>query len=469
MNSTHVSTPDTASPHWADAVCAIGIGSELFTGSGNEQKTYWNGTLISPTKILTCAHAFGDQSAGYHALAQGQVAGARICRFRRLTNGTFVGGAVCVGYHQIAITGYTVPPDAQDIAVADLATPVTHITPIGVYTGSPAAAQDVEPVGWGLDGATIGAGSWPGDARMIDTAGPSPRTCAAAYTNEFGRVHSMGLSGTIPGPNQYDSGAPWMIPVSGTRYVAGVFSSAGVAVAVEQYKNTPGFGELLPGIYTPGSVDPPNPSFWITSNDTYMQESLPTADYSTQTQIVCYAETGKTTDTDKMVFAGFSLASVVGTIIRVQLILIGTVNIGDLVARFRRIRRTGVTHLANWNTYDGTNNWGTAGANNTTTDVYTTNQFTHTFDGPSAEDTEFVVDSEDHPELLAMVNAARIDDGVLRLLIESTQTDAAALTAYSVDHVIQGGRARLVVTTDEQWPGRRREPVRIAAGRRFRI
>lgn len=445
MNSAHASTPSTATAHAADAVCAIGQGNHLFTGSGSEGTTFWNGTLIAEDQILTCLHAFPTSlhSAGYHELTTGNSANARVARFRRLTNGTVVGGGLCVGYHEVAITAILVPPDVDDICIAYLASDVTHIDPIDIDAGTPAVGNSVALVGWGLDGASVGVGSYPNDARMIDPDGPSPRTVASVDTDAYGLVAALYHSGVSPGPNLYDSGGAFIRIVGSTWKLAGVITWVSRAVAVEQYKHTEEF--QLPGLYTPGAADPPTPAEWSQSNDTYIDSANATADNSASEGLIAAAEAGKSTYDQKIIFAGFDLSGVSGDITRVQLVLAAAPVTLPGSFRFRRIRRTGVTHLANWNTYDGTNNWGTAGANNTTSDVYTANQFTKTV---SAGGTETIIDSEDHAGLLAMATDAIAEDGILRLLIESTLTDGSGIGPPSLEAVQMAQRPRLIVTSE---------------------
>ena len=158
-----------------DAVAALGRGDKLFLGSGDEDNTHGNAVLISSTQALTVLHVLPVQSSGYHSLPQDNSSGAVVLRFRRLTGGTAPGGGGYANYHHVFVSGYRVPNPALDIALLDLAVPVTHITPVPVDTGEPAVSDSVVLAGWGLDGATPGAGSSACSAR-----GGCGSTCSPA-------------------------------------------------------------------------------------------------------------------------------------------------------------------------------------------------------------------------------------------------------------------------------------------------
>lgn len=454
MNSAQWTIPSTGSPHNADAVCAIGAGHKLFTGSGDESNTFGNGTLISPTQLLSCMHIFPVQSSGYHTLAQGQSTEARVARYRRKTDGTAPAGGLCVNYHQVHITGYrAAPAPLQDMVICDLASPVTHIPPIPIDTGTPAPTDPLVLVGWGLDGATANQGALPLDARMIEG-----KTIGSVTGVPL--VNGLVWSGPNPGPNLHDSGGAVIRLVLGAWKLTGVIQSYSVGVAVEQFKHNEAF--QLPGLYTPAPPEPVLPSHWLQSDDTMIQLASPTFNHSASSSVQVHQIVGKESDTAKSVFVGFNTSGLTAPILGASLVLtVAAINVGDRTIRVRRIRRSGVTHLANWNTYDGSAGWGTAGAENVSSDVYTDHEFTFVLPVSHPPNTPIVIN---HANLLAMLNAARLEDGVLRLLLEATDVSDAAAAFFSREYALPAFRPRLEVNVDLPIGG----TVRTRSGVRLR-
>lgn len=415
-----------------DAVAALGRGDKLFLGSGDEDNTHGNAVLISSAQALTVLHVMPVQSSGYHTLPQDNSSGAVTLRFRRLTGGTAPGGGGYANYFHVYVSGYRVSNPAYDIALLDLATPVTHITPIPVDTGEPEVSDDVVLAGWGLDGATPGTGSRPNDVRKI-----TGRTIATVYAGPGSTVDSLAWSGSNPGPNDYDSGSPVLRDVAGTLKVTGLVQTYGIGRAISRHRNDSTM--QIPGFYTLSTLEPASPSEWIQATfDTGLSVEAPTADLSTATTLTVNAITGKATQNQKAVFA-FDVSGgtdPIGASLNLTIATMG--GAVDPQIRVRRIRRSGLSALANWNTYDGTNNWGTGGAENTTTDVYTANQITPAAISLSTPaDTAYQIGGAD---LLAMVAAARADDGILRLVIESVIDADAVVTFYSKDWTLPAFR-----------------------------
>lgn len=439
MNSAQSTTPDTASPTPADACCSLGFGSDLFTGSGSEANVFGCGILISPTQILTAMHVMPTPvSDPYTTLPQDASTTARVVRFRRKTDGTAPVDGTCAGSHQVYISGYQGSALGADVALCDLATPVTHITPIAVDTGTPAVSDTTKLWGWGLDGSTLYSGSRPNDVREI-----AGKTIASVTTGSAGLATALTWSGPNPGPNLYDSGGACLRDVgSGVYKLTGIITGDSGGIPLDQFRHDASLP--IPGLYSPGST-PANPATWFFSNDTTLDSALPTFDNSSTANLLVELVTGKGAHEDSIVFAGFNLSSVTA-VLGVSLVLTNASAATPIPAgttlRFSRIRRTGVTHLANWNTYDGTNNWGTAGAMNTTTDIYTTNQFTYVM-------SELAVGASvtiEHASLLAMAQAAKADDGILRLLVDADSTVESA-NFWSNDALLPGYRPRLVVVS----------------------
>ncbi|MCI0630526.1 MAG: hypothetical protein L0Y44_07730 [Phycisphaerales bacterium] len=158
----------------------------------------------------------------------------------------------------------------------------------------------------------------------------------------------------------------------------------------------------------------------IFSQDCNMESTIPSGSTATENNLYCsFVSKGPTFQ--KTLFPGFNLASVTVEQImaRIRLRLVNDLEGGsnaNFLCRVRRVRRTNITHNADWTTYDGTNPWGTAGAENTSTDVYTDNQFSYRV--PVGSETPGTVTIIEDAGLKAMALAAKADDGILRLLIE---------------------------------------------------
>jgi hypothetical protein len=427
-----------SNPTAADACCSLGFGSDLFTGSGSEANVFGCGILISPTQILTAMHVMPTPASDpYTTLPQDHSTTARVVRFRRKTDGTAPVDGTCAGSHQVYISGYRGSNLGADVALCDLATPVTHITPIEIDTGTPAVSDTTKLWGWGLDGSTLYSGSRPNDVREI-----AGKTIASVTTGSAGLATALTWSGPNPGPNLYDSGGACLRDVGGGVYrLTGIITGDAGGIPLDQFRHDASLP--IPGLYSPGTT-PANPASWFFSNDTSIADNTPTLDNSAATTILVELVTGKGAHESRVVFAGFNLSSITA-VLGVSLVLTNAQAIpiaAGTTLKFSRIRRTGVTHLANWNTYDGTNNWGTAGAKNTSTDIYTTNQFTYVM-------SELAVGASvtiEHASLLAMAQAAKAEDGILRLLIDKDDTVGSA-NFWSNDALLPGYRPRLVVTT----------------------
>lgn len=455
MNALHAVAPVSTE---LDAVAALGRGDKLYSGSGDEDNTFGNATLISTTQALSVLHVMPYATSGYHTLPLDTSTTARVLRFRRLTGGTAPGGGGYANYFHVFVSGYRVPSPAYDIALLDLAVPVTHITPMPVDTGEPAVSDALVLAGWGLDGATAGAGSYPLDARKITT-----RTIATLYAGPGSTTDSLAWSGTNPGPNLYDSGGAVLRDVSGTFKITGVIQSYNIGHAISRHRNDATF--QIPGFYAPSATEPASPSTWIQASfDTLLNVEDPTVDNSATTTLTVNSITGKATENKKAVLA-FDVSGAdtpIGATLNLTIALMGgTV---DPQIRVRRIRRTGLTALANWNTYDGTNNWGTAGAENTTSDVYTANQITPAAIPTSTpSDTAYQINGSD---LLAMVTAARNEDGILRLLIESVIDADASVTFWSKDNSLPSYRPYMELDYGGTTDGRGGRRIRCERSRR---
>lgn len=434
MNGAISQTPSTGTPNQYDGVCAIGKSLNIVDGGAAEGQIFGAGTFIGTGTIgdaagfiiLSVAHVlnFGAPAtqSGWNALPlDPEDNAAKTARFRRKA-GSVVGDGDAANYTQLPIAGYWAPTPLNadsvvmavcigDVAEGDLPDPITCFDADAfddLESGDPLTIA-----GWGLDGSTIGTGSYPNDCRYIDDRTIIPIDGARFI-----------VGGTGVGANSYDSGGPAFVDVSGDLQIAGVIQTAGGALAVRQFKNDPLF--QIPGYYEfadPGeAVDPstlrysedaniksdePNGSFVITSTPLYVQNLF-----------------AKGTPTRKMVFVGFDVAT---ETIPVSATLRLVASTGTATVRVRRLRRI-VTNDVNWNTYDGVNGWSTTGAEDTDDDVYTDHQFT--FDVAGASDTD--VEIADNANLLAMILEARQEDGVLRLILEAVDA-STQVRFYPVD------------------------------------
>jgi len=416
-----------------DAVCSIGFGSSLFTGSGDESNVFGCGVLISSgatgarPQLLTVAHVLPYTSSGYHTLPQDQSTTARVTRWRIKSDGNPTGASgLCVDYQQVHITGYRVPGNGADYALCDLASVPAHITPYTVYQSAPASSDPIVLAGWGLDGATAYAGNRPHDCKKI-----TGRTLTNALTT------GLEWDGTNPGPNLYDSGG--LLTIDGK--LAALIQTLFTAGPLYRFRNDATF--QIPGLYTPATPEPPISSSWILPTlDSNIMDSSPTTPASTGTTMSVASVTGKGAVINKAILT-FNVAGIVSHN-NTSLVLhadVSNAGASSGTLRFRRLRRV-VTSSVTWNTYDGSNNWGTAGANNTSSDVYTADQFTFPVTATN-QYTQHTVTTG----LAQMIANAQLEDGVLRLLIEIETADTVVATIKASEVAGVGERPRLVIET----------------------
>lgn len=226
--------------------------------------------------------------------------------------------------------------------------------------------------------------------------------------------------------------------------MCGIILSADVAINLIQFAHDSTF--QIPGLYTPGSSDTQTTTTsWIDPTDTYIQSLGPTANNSAITTVYCEAHTGKGAQDTRIIFI-FDMSAIKAPITGAVITLFTNSSNAADVIRINRIRRTGLTTAANWNTYDGTNNWATAGGDDTNSDIYSTNQFDITTAIIATPGTPFYIS---HASLLAMVQAAKAEDGILRIIIKSTNVTGGDLTTscYSADALNTAVQPRLELTT----------------------
>jgi hypothetical protein len=211
----------TAASPGGNPVPAAGIlSSDIFNnGSGNN-----NGTLVATQYVVTAAHVAYGFSAPF----------------------TFTVGGNTYNVNQVTIhpsyNGNVL--DGNDIAVMHLATPVTNVTPVALYSGIPTElTQTVTFVGAGKTGnGTTGGTTYPGvvlsatnifdQAGGIVTDGSGPHTVPTSVlfydfdnntpgNNKTGTMTPSSAEGMI---SQNDSGGGSFLTISGTTYLAGVHS-----------------------------------------------------------------------------------------------------------------------------------------------------------------------------------------------------------------------------------------------------
>jgi hypothetical protein len=103
------------------------------------------------------------------------------------------------------------------------------------------------------------------------------------------------------------------------------------------------------------------------SSDTRMESGTPASDHSTE-NVIYDGVTGASINRG---WIKWDLSSIpAGSTVTSAILSLYTVAGYGTNGRTHRVYRVlrAATHLANWNTYDGTNNWGTAGCSNTTSD-----------------------------------------------------------------------------------------------------
>jgi hypothetical protein len=433
-----------------DAIGAIGFGQDLVNGSGNEGNYFGSSGLVREANgdifLWAARHSMPYSTPGWHILPLDTSTTARILRLRRLLDGgvtTASGDAT--DYQQIYITRYLVPASGADFVKCELASVPAHITPYDIDTGSPALSDGIVFAGWGLDGASLGTGNRPHDCRKI-----TGRTIQSMVLRDaFGNHGSMGWSGTNPGANFADSGGLILRDIGGgVLRATGVITGTGAGELVEQFRHDSSFP--INGLYEPAGVIQV-PTTWIQPLfDTAINQAAPTANNSAAGGDV-NAISGKGADVFKAIMA-FDVSSITN-IQAVSLVVFVTVGAAGNVL-IRRIRRQGLSSLANWNTYDGSSGWGTAGANNTTSDVYTANQFNFAFAGTHTDRRQYTIGGAD---LAAMVAAAKADDGILRLVFESAAVDTLGCNLGYSEYLIPGERPRLEVgvlgsAPPNRWP-----------------
>ncbi|MFC3992453.1 S1 family peptidase [Actinoplanes siamensis] len=157
------------------------------TEDGGTRDSWCSGALIAPRWVITAGHCFRD------------AAGKRVERTVARRTTAIVGRTVLgrPGGHEIEVVDVRQSGSA-DVSLAELATPVTDVPPLGVGDSPPAAGEKVRLTGYGLarDGSTTPDRLQTGEF-VIDRVGDA----------------TLEISGRAPHPDtsacEHDSGGPY--------------------------------------------------------------------------------------------------------------------------------------------------------------------------------------------------------------------------------------------------------------------
>lgn len=103
--------------------------------------------------------------------------------------------------------------------------------------------------------------------------------------------------------------------------------------------------------------------------DTYLSQNSPSSHYGTNTTLMVDGDDPKGTDKDKRILIKFDLSQIPSgaTILSANLIF-RVVDASPNTYKTQQLKRNWTETGASWNTYDGTNVWGSAGASSSTSD-----------------------------------------------------------------------------------------------------
>ncbi|WP_433381186.1 S1 family peptidase [Actinoplanes sp. CA-142083] len=147
------------------------------TTDGGTRDSWCSGALIAPRWVITAGHCFRD------------AAGKRVDR-------TVARTTASVGGHEVEVVDAFQAPDNDDVALAELDSPVTDITPIRLGDTPPKVGDKLRLTGYGLTTGDESAGSpglrtgvfVVGQVRdsLLDVSGSRPRRDTSACLHDSG-------------------------------------------------------------------------------------------------------------------------------------------------------------------------------------------------------------------------------------------------------------------------------------------
>lgn len=148
------------------------------TTGGGTRDSWCSGALIAPRWVITAGHCFRD------------AAGKRVSRTVAEHTTATIGG------RSIEVVDAFQAPDNDDVALAELGSPVTDVTPIRLGDSSPRPGEVLRLTGYGLTDGDEAAGSpglrtglfVVGEVResLLDVSGTRPRTDTSACLHDSG-------------------------------------------------------------------------------------------------------------------------------------------------------------------------------------------------------------------------------------------------------------------------------------------